>query len=134
MSVIMPLEIKSHIEYESALARINELWEVAPNTREGAEYDALFEAVEKYEAEHYPMDEPDSYAAVEYHLDRLNLSIDVLPISDYEKAILKDCISKNLLVPEWLLAKLSSALAISRELLGRADTSQETSYAHNRMK
>jgi HTH-type transcriptional regulator/antitoxin HigA len=130
----MALEIKSQIEYESALKRIDELWGAKSNSREGAEYDALFEAVEKYEAEHFPMDEPDSYAAVEYHLDRLNLSIDALPLDDHEKAILQECISKNLSVPEWLLAKLSNILAVSRELLGRANPSPEAQYSPNKVK
>ena len=128
----MTPEIKSQTEYKSALTRIDELWGTEPNSREGAEYDALFEAVEKYEAEHYPMDEPDSYAAVEYHLDRLNLSIESLPLSDSEKAILRDCISNTQLVPEWLLVKFGNILNIPRDILGQADPTQETIISPHR--
>jgi HTH-type transcriptional regulator/antitoxin HigA len=130
----MSFQIKSQTEYESALKRIDELWGSESNTREGDEYDALFEAVEKYETEHFPMDEPESYAAVEYHLDRLNLSIDELPLDKYEKDILKDCIAKSAIVPEWLLVKLADIFGISRDQLGHANLSQESLYSHNKVK
>jgi HTH-type transcriptional regulator/antitoxin HigA len=129
----MNFEIKSQTEYDSALKRIDELWDAQSDTKEGAEFDALFEAVERFEEEHFPMEEPDSYGAVEYHLDRLNLSIEKLAIDDNEKAILQECIAKELLVPEWLLVKLSSVMNIPRDLLGRAEASQATVYSHNRM-
>lgn len=118
--------IKSEEDYESALERVNDLWNAKPNTLEGAERDALFRAVEIYEAEHYPIDDPESYAAVEYHLERLNLTIDQLPISASERSILASCIANSILVPEWLLAKLSGILDVPRDALGISDTAKQS--------
>jgi HTH-type transcriptional regulator / antitoxin HigA len=129
----MPRSITSQADYESALERINELWSAEASTQEGGEYNALFEAVEQYEAEHFPIDDPESYAAVEYHLDRLNLSIDTLPISDPEKAILENCIVKQQAVPEWLLVKLSGLFGVPREILGREGSTQDTLHSHSKM-
>lgn len=115
------MRIKSELEYESALSRVNELWDADPGASEGEERDALFLAVRAYEDEHYPIGEPESYAAIEFHLDRLGLSIDELPISHYEKELLRSCISNGVLVPEWLVVKMSNILRVSRDVLGHAD-------------
>jgi HTH-type transcriptional regulator/antitoxin HigA len=91
------MQIKSESEYESALKRIDELWGADPGTSEGSELEALFNAVEEYEDEHYPVDEPKSYAAIQFHLERLNLTLDELPISLNEREILSSCLANSVL-------------------------------------
>src|SRR5687767_9266725 len=113
----MTQTIKSRIGYEVASERVHELWDAEPHTPEGKERDALFDAVEKYEAEHYPIGEPESYAAVEYHLERLNLTVEDLPITEGEKALLKKCIGEKILIPESLLNRLSYIFGVPREVL-----------------
>jgi len=115
------MRIQSELEYESTLNRVNQLWDADPGTSEGEERDALFLAVRAYEAEHYPIGEPELHAAIEFHLDRLGLSIDELPISQDEKELLRSCIAKGVLVPEWLVVKMSTILGVSRDVLGYAD-------------
>src|SRR5215213_5252865 len=115
--------IKSEAEYEAALERVNELWNATQNTPEGGERDALFSAIESYEAEHYPIDDPESFAAVEYHLDRLNSTIEQLPISEQRKAILVICIANRSLVPESILTELSGIFKVPREALGAGSSS-----------
>lgn len=116
----MLMKIQSELEYESALHRVDQLWDADPGTSEGEERDALFLAVKAYEATHYPIGEPESQAAIEFHLDRLGLSIDELPISQSEKELLRACVSQDLLVPEWLVMKMSPILGVPRDLLGHA--------------
>jgi HTH-type transcriptional regulator/antitoxin HigA len=115
------MKIQSELEYESALHRVDQLWDADPSTSEGEERDALFLAVKAYEATHYPIGEPESQAAIEFHLDRLGLSIDELPISQSEKELLKSCVSQEVLVPEWLAVKMSPILGVPRDVLGYAD-------------
>lgn len=122
----MALTLKSENEYEAALERVNELWDVPRNTPAGVERDALFAAIEEYEAEHYPIGDPESYAAVEYHLERLNLTVDKLPIPDDQKRLLAACIANNVLVPDWLLTKLSNIFEVPREALGIGDASSKS--------
>jgi HTH-type transcriptional regulator / antitoxin HigA len=118
--IYMSLTIRSETEYEAALERMNELWGAEPNSQEGAELNTIFRAIEEYENQHYPIDEPKSFAAIEFHLDRLNLSIDQLPLSQAEKELLELLLSRELMVPESLLIKLSGILGVQRETLGRA--------------
>jgi len=50
--------IKTEIDYERALAEIEQLWGAAVNTPKGDTLDMLLELVEAYEQAHYPMDPP----------------------------------------------------------------------------
>ena len=47
--------VRTEADYEAALARIDELMDAAPNSREGEELDVLADLVELYEAKHEPM-------------------------------------------------------------------------------
>jgi HTH-type transcriptional regulator/antitoxin HigA len=91
-----------------------------PNTPESIELDAIPLAVEEYEDRHYPIDEPKSFAAIDFHLDRLGLSVDQLPLTDTEKGFLRTILSERVLAPESFLVKMSSILDVPREVLGIA--------------
>ena len=43
-------------EFNAALARMDEIFLAEEGTIEGDERDALFDLIEKYDAEHYPVD------------------------------------------------------------------------------
>ena len=52
-------------DLQEALARANQIWEAKQGTPEGDELDALVDLVEAYEAEHCPIDPPDSTIELE---------------------------------------------------------------------
>ena len=65
--------IKSEADYDSALAVIDNLMGVAPNTPESDELEILVTLVEAYEAKHWPIDAPDPIAAIEHVMEARGL-------------------------------------------------------------
>ena len=53
METIKP--VRTEADYQAALARIDELMDAAPGSREGEELDILAELVDLYETKHVPM-------------------------------------------------------------------------------
>jgi HTH-type transcriptional regulator/antitoxin HigA len=66
--------IKTEIDYEHALAEIEQLWGAAENTPEGDKLDILLTLVEAYEQAHYPIDPPDPVEAIKFRMDQMGLS------------------------------------------------------------
>ena len=65
--------IKSEADYDSALAVIDNLMGVAPNTPESDELEILVTLVESYEAKHWPIDAPDPIAVIEHVMEARGL-------------------------------------------------------------
>ena len=65
--------IKSEADYDSALAAIDNLMGVAPNTPESDELEIFVTLVEAYEAKHWPIDAPDPIAAIEHVMEARGL-------------------------------------------------------------
>ena len=61
--MIIPKAIQNNEEYEAALHRIKEIFDVEPGTPEAKELDVLVDLVEKYEDIHCPIDPPDVITA-----------------------------------------------------------------------
>ncbi|UTN05774.1 DNA-binding protein [Flavobacterium bizetiae] len=66
--------IKTEKDYESALERINILFDAKPNTNEGDELDILVTLIEKYEQIHYPIPEPDPIEAIKFMMEQNGLT------------------------------------------------------------
>ena len=73
MSSEMIRPIKSEADYDSALAVIDNLMGVAPNTPESDDLEILVALVEAYEAKHWPIDAPDPIAAIEHVMEARGL-------------------------------------------------------------
>ena len=66
--------VKSEAEYDAALARISELLNAEPHSAEDEELDQISTLVEIYEAEHYPMEDPDPSSFIEFLIDQQTVS------------------------------------------------------------
>ena len=66
--------VQNEAEYDTALARISELLGAEPYSAEDEELDRISTLVEIYEAEHYPMDDPDPDSLLEFVLDQQMVS------------------------------------------------------------
>ena len=66
--------IRTEADYETALARIDELMDVEPGSAEGRELDVLVDLVDLYESRHEPMGWPDPVAAIEFRMEQADLS------------------------------------------------------------
>lgn len=66
--------IRTDEDYENALQEIDALFNADPESSEGDKLEVLVTLVEAYEAKYYSIDLPDPIDAIEYHMDRLNLT------------------------------------------------------------
>ena len=71
---MIPKVIKTEEEYESALARIEELMDAEPATPEGDELELLATLVEVYEEKHYPIALPDPIDAIRFRMEQAGLT------------------------------------------------------------
>ena len=65
--------IKTEADYDAALAEIETLLEVEPNTLECDKLDILATLVEVYESKHYDIPPPDPIDALEYYIESRGL-------------------------------------------------------------
>ena len=71
-------QILTEEDYDRALARMNEIFQAAIGTPEGDERDALFDLIEEYEDEYYPIESPGVIGAIEFYMDQHGLTEDDL--------------------------------------------------------
>ncbi|MCC9138843.1 type II toxin-antitoxin system HigA family antitoxin [Pontibacter silvestris] len=65
--------IHTEADYQAALQRIRKLWEAGPGTPEADELEILAMLVNKYEEEHYPIEEPDPIEYIKIRMEELGL-------------------------------------------------------------
>lgn len=70
--------IHSDADYQATLRRIRVLWEHRHKTPEADELEILAMIVNKYEDEHFPIEEPDPIEYVKIRMEELGLSQDDL--------------------------------------------------------
>ncbi len=63
-------QVLTEADYEAALARVSELLGAEPYSSGDEELDRLSTLVEIYEAEHYPIEQPEPAAVLEFLLDQ----------------------------------------------------------------
>lgn len=66
--------IRTEADYESALARIDELMDAPAGTPEGEELDVLADLVEHYESKNVPMGFPTPVGAIEFRMEQAGLT------------------------------------------------------------
>lgn len=66
--------IKTEQDYQTAIARIEELWGAERNTPEGDEFDLLVTLVESYELKHFPIAPPDPIDAIKFRMEQMGLT------------------------------------------------------------
>ena len=65
--------LKTKIDYEKALHRIDTIFDAKPNTEKGDEFELLSLLIDKYEEEHYPIDLPHPIEAIKFRMDQMGL-------------------------------------------------------------
>lgn len=75
-------QVRTEADYDAALARISELLGSEPYSPDDEELDRISVLVEHYEAEHYPIEEPDPASLIEFLLDQKIVSRqELLPLA-----------------------------------------------------
>ncbi len=65
--------LKSEMEYEKALKRLDEIFDAKSGSIEDKESDLLVLLIEKYEEEHYPIPDPDPVEAIKFIMEQKSL-------------------------------------------------------------
>jgi HTH-type transcriptional regulator/antitoxin HigA len=65
--------IKTEDDYNSALKRLEEIFDAPVNSPDGDEAELLTVLIEKYEEEHYPIEAPDPIEAIRFRMEQMNM-------------------------------------------------------------
>ena len=66
--------LKTKADYETALSRIDAIFDAEPNTAKGDEFELLSLLIDNYEEEHYPVDLPHPIEAIKFRMDQMGLN------------------------------------------------------------
>lgn len=66
--------IKTEIDYQQAIHRIEQLWDAQKDTPEGDELDLLITLAEAWEMKHYPVAPPDPVDAITFRMEQMEMS------------------------------------------------------------
>lgn len=66
--------IKTEEDYNTAIARIEELWGAKKDTVKGDEFDLLVTLVESYELKHFPIAPPDPIDAIKFRMEQMGMT------------------------------------------------------------
>jgi len=110
--------IRSEADHEAALKEIEKLVNSQPGTPEGDRMDVLVTLVEAYEANHFPIPEPeDPVGVLEYYMESRGLSrSDLLPYLGSKERVSEILNHKRSLSLE-MIRRLHGGLGIPADLL-----------------
>ena len=109
-------QILTEEDYDRALTRLDKIFQANIGTPEGDERDALFDLIEEYENEHYPVAPPGVIGAIEFYMDQHGLiEDDLIPL-----------IGSRQKVVEVLSGKRNITVSMARALHKRLGISTET--------
>lgn len=63
--------IRNEKDYQSAMKRLELIFDAKPNSKEGYELEILGMLIEKYEQEKYPIEFPDPIEAIKFRMEQL---------------------------------------------------------------
>lgn len=109
--------IENDAEYEAAIARIDEIFDAIPETKEEKELKLLILLVQAYEAENHPVPNPDPIEAIKTRMEDLGLKDkDLIPFIGDKTAVSRILNRQRNLTIE-MARKLYKGLGIPAEIL-----------------
>lgn len=109
--------IRTEADHEAALAEIERLFDAAPNTPESDRLDVLATLVEVYEAQHYPIPEPDPVEAIKYYLESRGLARSDLQPYIGSRARVAEVLNRKRPLTLNMIRRLYAGLGIPAEVL-----------------
>ena len=111
--------IKTEMDYEKALERVDVLMEMDPNvgTPESDELEILALLIEKYEEKYWAIATPDPIEAIKYRMEELGLKQkDLVPMIG-SKSKVSEVLNRRIGLSLSMIAQLSARLHIPLEVL-----------------
>ncbi len=116
---MIPKIIKNEIDYETALARIDELMDADSGTPEGDELELLVTLVELYEEKAHPIDLPDPIEAIKFRMEQAGMKQkDLIPYIGSRSKV-SEILSCQRPLSVTMMRKLHEGLGIPAEVLLR---------------
>ncbi|MFM2386657.1 MAG: hypothetical protein RL660_1414 [Bacteroidota bacterium] len=66
--------IKTKKDYDKAIARLEKLFDAKKGSADGDELEVLSILIEKYETEHFPIQNPDPVEAIKFRMEQMDIS------------------------------------------------------------
>ena len=112
--------VKTEEDYDSALIRMEEIFHAEEGTPEGDESEILMLVIERYEDEHYPIEDPDPIEAIKFVMEQRELKQkDLAEIIGYKSRV-SEILSRKRRLNLEMIRNLHEKLNISYEsLMGR---------------
>lgn len=114
---MIPKIIKNEADYETALARIDELMDVNPGTPEEDELELLVTLVEMYEEKTHPIGLPDPVEAIKFRMEQMEMKQkDLIPFIGSRSKV-SEVLSRQRPLSIAMMRKLNEGLGIPAEVL-----------------
>jgi HTH-type transcriptional regulator/antitoxin HigA len=117
--ILKPKIIKTEVEYQATLARIEEIFDARPGTVAGDELELLLLLVEIYENAAYPIAPPDAIAALRFRMEQAGLRPKDMIAYLGSKSKVSEVLSGRRRLSLTMIRKLSAGLHIPAEVLLR---------------
>ena len=109
--------IKTEEDYEKALARLDEIFDAAPNTKEGDEAEILVLLIDTYEDKYHPISDPDPIEAIKIRMEEMNLKQKDLVGVIGGKSRVSEVLNRKKRLTVEMIRNLEKALNISASVL-----------------
>jgi len=109
--------IKSELDYEKALKRLEIIFDAKKGTMEGDELEILSILIERFEKEKYPIEMPDPIEAIKFRMEQLGMKQkDLAEVVGFKSRVSEILNRKRKLTIE-MIRNLSQKLNIPTEVL-----------------
>jgi HTH-type transcriptional regulator/antitoxin HigA len=112
--------IKTQRDYAAAMAEIQRLWGAKSGTLAGDRLDILATLVDRYEAQHCPMDPPDPIEAIKFRMEQQGLTRKDLEGVLGSRTRVAEVLNRRRPLSINMIRRLHEQLGISAEVLIRA--------------
>ena len=109
--------IKSDKDYETAIHRLEEIFDAAENSKEGDEAEILSLLIENYENQYFPVEAPDPIEAIKIRMEEMNLKQKDLVGIMGGKSRVSEILNRRKRLTVEMIRELEGILNISASLL-----------------
>ncbi len=111
--------IRTHAAHAWALDEVARLWGAKKGTKNGNRLDVLATLIDVYEAEAFPMDQPDPIAAIEFRMEQMGLTRKDLEPLIGTRARVAEVLARKRGLSVNMIRRLHDSLGIPAEALIR---------------
>ena len=109
--------VKTEEDYKQALARLEEIFDALPNTKESDELEIISMLIEKYEEKHYKIEFPDPIEAIKSRMEQMGISQTELSSIVGLKSRASEILNRKRKLTLEMIRKINDALKIPLEVL-----------------